>query len=99
MADVKMTYGSLETAAVQVNQAKADLDQVISFLSNAVSALDGAWQGESYSAFVNAWNESKPTMQKLSEAVGNFAPELNRIVSTQQETEAANASAMSSLTF
>lgn len=99
MADVTMTYSSLETAAGQVDQAKADLDQVISFLSSAVSALEGAWQGESYNAFVNAWNESKPTMQKLSDAVGNFAPELNRAVTVQQETEAANATSMSNLAF
>ena len=99
MADVTMTYGSLEATAGQVNQAKADLEQVIAFLTSAVGALDGNWQGESYNAFVNAWNESKPTMQKLAEAVGNFAPELNRAVASQQETEAANASAMSSLAF
>ena len=99
MADVLMSYGSLETAAGQVNQAKADLDQVITFLSNAVNALEGNWSGDSYNAFVNAWNESRPTMQKLSEAVGNFAPELNKAVENQKATEAANAGAMSNLAF
>lgn len=99
MADVTMTYSSLETAAGQVNTAKGDLEQVIQFLTSAVSALEGNWSGESYNAFVNAWNESKPTMQKLAEAVGNFAPELNRAVQMQQETEAANANAMNNLKF
>ncbi len=99
MADVTMTYSSLETAAGHVNQAKDDLDQVISFLSSAVSSLDGAWEGESYNAFVNAWNESKPTMQKLSEAVGNFAPALNRAVSAQQEIEATGATELGGLAF
>lgn len=99
MADVTMTYGSLESAAGQVSQAQADLEQVISFLTNAVNALEGNWQGESYNAFVNAWTESKPTMERLATAVGNFAPELNRAVASQQETEAANASAMASLAF
>jgi len=99
MADVTMTYGSLEAAAGQVNAAKADLEEVISFMSSAIGALDGAWQGESYSALVNAWNESKPTMQRLAEAVGNFAPELNNAVAAQQETEAANAAGMASLAF
>ena len=100
MADgVTMTYSSLETAARNVKDAEADLVQVISNLSSAVSALDGAWQGESYNAFVNAWNESKPTMQKLANAVGAFSPELTRAVSSQREAEAANASKMSSLAF
>ena len=88
-----------ETAAGNVNTAKSDLENVISYLSSAVSALDGNWSGESYQAFVNAWEESKPTMQKLAEAVGRFAPELNKAVTTQRETEATSAAAMSNLGF
>ena len=99
MADVTMNYGSLENAASQVSQAQEDLEQVISFLTNAVSALEGNWQGESYNAFVNAWAESKPTMEKLAAAVGNFAPELKRAVASQKETETANAGAMAALGF
>ena len=99
MADVSMTYASLETAASNVNNAKADLESVISFLDSAVSALEGNWSGESYEAFVGAWRSSKPTMQKLSEAVGAFAPELTKAVAAQQERESAAAGAMSGLAF
>lgn len=99
MADVTMSYGSLQEAANKVNTAKSDLEQVISFLTSAVSALEGNWSGESYKAFVSAWNDSKPTMERLKEAVGNFAPELNNAVASQQETEAASASRLGSLSF
>lgn len=99
MADITMTYASLETAASQINTAKSDLEQVISFLNSAVSALEGNWSGQSYNAFVNAWNESRPTMQKLAEAVGCFAPELNQAVARQQETEVAAASGIGKLAF
>lgn len=99
MADVTMTYSSLETTAKKVETAKKNLDDVIANLTNAVTALEGKWSGESYQAFVNAWNESKPTMQKLAEAVANFAPELRKAVSLQQETERQNASAMSNVAF
>ena len=68
MADVTMTYASLETAANNVNTAKADLEQVIAMMTNAVSALEGNWSGDSYNAFVEAWHTSKPTMEKLAEA-------------------------------
>ncbi len=97
--DVKMSYAALEATSGKVDQAKADLDQVISFLDSAVSALEGEWLGESHSAFVNAWNESKPTMQKLSEAVGNFAPALNRAVNAQREREAETGQVMGELVF
>jgi len=99
MADVTMTYASLETAANNFNTAKADLENVISNLTSAISALEGNYSGASYEALVNAWQQSKPTMQKLAEAVGNFAPELNKAVAAQQEREAATASSMSGLAF
>ena len=99
MADVLMTYESLQEAAGKVNTAKSDLEQVISFLTSAVSALEGNWSGESYTAFVNAWNESKPTMERLKEAVGAFAPELNNTVAQQQEAEAKSTGRMNNLSF
>ena len=99
MADVMMTYASLQTAASNVNAAKADLEDVIARLESAVAALDGNWSGESYNAFVAAWQESKPTMQRLAEAVGRFAPELNNAVVAQQERESATAASMTNLAF
>lgn len=99
MADVMMTYASLEAAAGSVNSAKADLEDVIAYLDSAVAALDGNWSGASYEAFRSAWQESKPTMQRLAEAVGNFAPELNRAVAGQQERESLTAASMGKLAF
>lgn len=99
MADVTMTYSSLETAASSITSAKGDLESVIAALTSAVSALDGNWSGESYQAFVEAWTNSRPTMEKLAEAVGNFAPELTKAVTSEQEREAASAASMSSLAF
>lgn len=99
MADITMTYSSLTEAAGKVNTAKEDLAQVISNLDSAVGALEGNWSGESYNAFVNAWKDSKPTMDRLKEAVGNFAPELNKAVADQQETEAGRAARMEGLAF
>lgn len=99
MADVTMSYSSLQEAAGKINTAKEDLEQVISSLTSAVSALESSWSGESYKAFVNAWNESKPTMERLKEAVGNFAPELNKAVARQQATDVASAARMETLSF
>lgn len=99
MADITMTYSSLENTAGKINQAEANLQEVSAALDSAVSALEGTWSGESYQAFVNAWQESKPTMQKLAEAVGNFAPALNRAIAAQQSVEIENVTIMNSLEF
>lgn len=94
-----MTYASLEGAASKITAAKEDLDQVITALDSAVSALDGQWSGVSYEAFKSAWSESKPTMEKLSAAVENFSPELTKAVEEQQARETAAAGGMEKLAF
>lgn len=99
MADILMTYSSLESAAGKINQAQANLEDITTALDSAVSALEGSWSGQAYQAFVNAWQESKPTMQRLAAAVGNFAPELNSAVSTQQQVDNKIATGMGNLAF
>lgn len=99
MADILMTYSSLEEAANGVDRAKADLEEVIALLDRTVSALEGSWSGESYEALVNAWGSSKPTVQKLAEAVAAFAPEIRGAAERQRETESASASRIQSTSF
>ena len=97
MADILMTYSSMETAANNIKSAKESLDNVIGDLQKAVSALEGFWSGTSYEAFKNAWLESKPTMERLSAPIGNFAPELEKAKTRQQEVEQQNAASMGKL--
>lgn len=99
MADVAMTYEALYEAAGKVNQAESDLGTVITNITNAIAALEGQYEGASYRALVNAWNESKPTMERLKLAIGNFAPELNNAVTRQQEAEATSSVRMDDLSF
>ena len=94
-----MDYASLQTAATKVTNAKTSIEEVISAMDEAVAALSGNWSGQSYEAFVNAWQDSKPTVKNLAEAIGNFAPEINKTVSTQQEREATSAAAISNCAF
>ena len=99
MADVSMTYESLQNAASQVTKAEQDLDEVTKFLDNTVKALEGNWVGKSYTAFVKAWTESKPTMVRLREAVGRLAPELNKAAADQMNLDTQNANRMENLSF
>ena len=99
MADISMTYSSLQTAANQIRKAEGELQDVTAQLESAVSALEGDWLGESHQAFVNAWQESKPTIQRLTEAIGNFAPALDQTVARQQGTEGNNVKVISGLGF
>jgi WXG100 family type VII secretion target len=99
MADITMSYASLEEAANKITSAKGDLETIINNLESVISTLGENYTGESYNAFVNAWNESKPTMEKLKEAVGNFAPTLRTVAENQRQTELQNAKITGGVTF
>jgi WXG100 family type VII secretion target len=99
MADITMTYASLEEAASKITAAEGELQNLISSLSSVVSTLGEGYSGESYNAFLAAWNESKPTMERLKEAVGNFAPALKTAAENQRQLELSTAQKMGNLSF
>ncbi len=90
MADVLITYEAMDTAAKNVETARTNLDDVTKFLDGAVKALDGVWVGETQKAFVEAWQQSKPTMQKLAEAVAKYAPELRSFADKMKTADTGN---------
>jgi WXG100 family type VII secretion target len=94
-----MTYASLEEAASKITAAEGELQNLISSLSSVVSTLGEGYSGESYNAFLAAWNESKPTMERLKEAVGNFAPALKTAAENQRQLELSTAQKMGNLSF
>ncbi len=99
MADITMSYASLEEAATKIETAKSDLETLIADLTSVVSTLGDNYSGESYNAFLNAWTESKPTMENLKEAVGNFSPALKTAAENQRQLEIATAGKMGNLGF
>ena len=99
MADITMTYASLEEAASKITAAEGEQQNLIWSLSSVVSTLGEGYSGESYNAFLAAWNESKPTMERLKEAVGNFAPALKTAAENQRQLELSTAQKMGNLSF
>lgn len=99
MADITMNYASLEEAAQKITAAEGELENIITTLTNVVSTLGENYTGASYNAFLTAWNDSKPTMERLKAAVGNFAPALKTAADNQRELEQAAAQKMGGLGF
>lgn len=99
MADIMMNYASLEEAARKINTAEGDLEAIITNLTNVVSTLGENYTGASYNAFLAAWNDSKPAMERLKAAVGNFAPALKTAADNQRELENTAAQRMGGLGF
>ena len=99
MADISMNYAALESAASKITSAESELDSLISKLTSVIDTLGDGYQGQSYQAFKNAWEESKPTMTRIKEAVGAFAPALNEAATKQQELEGETGGKMGGLGF
>lgn len=99
MPDTSMTYESLRSAASKMDKAKNDLDDITSFVDKTVRSLEGDWSGEAYRAFVEAWQQSKPTMQRLAEAVERFAPALRERADKQEALEGKWANEVKDIAF
>ena len=99
MADITMNYAALESAASKITSAESELESLISNLTSVIGTLGDGYQGQSYQAFKNAWEESKPTMTRIKEAVGAFAPALRDAATKQKELEGETGGKMSSLGF
>lgn len=99
MADITMTYSSMEEAAKSFEQAKQEIDAAAERLTKAVNTLGGSYSGKSYNALNQAWQESQPTLKKLSEAIEAFAPELRKSAEKQREIELGQAKKNQTLGF
>lgn len=99
MADIMMSYEAMADAASKINTAKEELGTLISNLTSVVSTLGEGYEGEGYVAFKSAWEQSKPTMERLKEAVGEFGPVLTAAAKNQEELEQANKQRMGDLAF
>ena len=89
MADLKVNYESMNDAAGKVEKAKSELESLISNLSTVASLLGNDNQGQFYQAFISAWDDTKPQLERLKEVVGEYAPKLRSAANTLRETDAA----------
>jgi WXG100 family type VII secretion target len=65
------------------NNAKTLFDQ----LDKEIKAVEGWWQGDSARAFIEEFNELKPSLDKLVEVVNSISQNLNKIADIKEQSE------------
>lgn len=65
------------------NNAKTLFDQ----LGKEINAVEGWWQGDSSRAFIEEFNELKPSLDKLVDIVDKISQNLNKIADIKEQSE------------
>lgn len=67
---------------------------LINQLDREIKSVEGWWQGDSARAFVDEFNELKPSLDKLVECVNNISLNLNKVADIKEQSERDIASAL-----
>lgn len=67
---------------------------LINQLDREIKSVEGWWQGDSAKAFVDEFNQLKPSLDKLVECVANISKNLDKIADIKEQSERDIASAL-----
>lgn len=92
MADVGMTYETIQSVQNKLNGHISDLENAMQQIQNEVSSLAGAgWAGAAYGAFENCmgmWNNDVRTVKNDLSTINQT---ITRVVKDMQSTDAAGS--------
>lgn len=87
MADVRVSYESVNNAANKIAAAEEELGRLIANLDSVVQVMGNDNEGKAYRTFTELWNETKPQLEKLKECVGENAPRLRQFAARIQDAD------------
>lgn len=86
-ADISMTYSSLLQLATEIRNIQGEFDSMRTNLDSLVSSVDGQWQGKAQTEFAAAYSTLKSKLDSISTVLGQYATEISKVASCQEETE------------
>ena len=87
MAEIKVLYEELETAADTINTCATDLDGIIAEAGNIVNAIAGGWEGLAANSFMADYSAQKENLAKLGEAVQGLGGATKQIAQSWRDLE------------
>ncbi len=60
---------------------------VVNQLDREIKSVESWWQGDSVRAFVDEFNQLKPSLDKLVQCVENISAQLNEVARVKEESE------------
>ncbi len=87
MANIAFSPEQARGAANSIKNKGNNARDIVNQLDREIKAVEGWWQGESAKAFVDEFNQLKPSLDKLVECVNNISAQLNRIAEIKEQSE------------
>ena len=88
MADVSMTFHSLEDLSREIGNIQADFDNMRTGFDSLVQSLDGLWQGAAQKEFAVAYDKLKPKLATVSEVLSKYSEEISGAAKKQRTLDA-----------
>ncbi|HEX9059273.1 MAG TPA: WXG100 family type VII secretion target [Clostridia bacterium] len=60
---------------------------IVNQLDREIKSVEGWWQGDSAKAFIDEFNQLKPSLDKLVECVHNISIQLNKVADIKEQSE------------
>jgi WXG100 family type VII secretion target len=90
MTEIRISPERLRDAASQLDNQRAEIDNVLTSMINAVNGLQGEWTGMANIDYTQIFNDEVPPMQtRVIEILERLTNEMRRIAQVFEETDQA----------
>lgn len=87
MANISFSPEQARGVANSIKNKGNSAKDIVNQLDREIKSVQGWWQGESSKAFVDEFNQLKPSLDKLVECVSNISSQLNKIAEIKEQSE------------
>lgn len=99
VADISMTYSSMEALAKEISNIQVDFDNMRTGFDSVVQSLEGQWQGAAQKEFTTAYSKLKPKLTTVSEVLSRYSTEITSTAKKQFALDTEGASTASTVSF
>ncbi len=87
MARIALTPEELRGVASNFTTKSGEMTEMINFLRQQVSSLDGTFEGDAKTAFTTTWEEIAKTLDSVPQLIEGIGSQLNAVANTMENTD------------
>ncbi|MGK9251035.1 MULTISPECIES: WXG100 family type VII secretion target [Paenibacillus] len=87
MANQTFSPEQARSVASSIKNKGQNAKSVVDQLDREIKSVEGWWQGESAKAFVDEFNQLKPSLDKLVECVNNISTSLQKVADIKEQSD------------
>lgn len=87
MARIALTPEELRGVASNFATKSTEMTEMLTFLRQQVSTLDGTFEGDAKTAFTNTWDEIAKQLDNVPQLIDSIGNQLNAVANTMENTD------------